>query len=628
MSIKNELVRVSVSLLVALILAGCESAVVTDRVDSNASESNQSPDELATPDLFRGEANFDANCTTCHGANGDSIFNPIAINSCLTADCSSIETLSEYIDQNMPQGNATACTLNGEDSCALTVAAYIFNGFTTDSPDPIIKATDGIQSPLARLTNNEYVNSIRTLLDLDQDSANMDAAVGTLATDSVVKGLTSDSSTQLLTQISMSGYALMADAAGDDFLDQVVLENDLKSKLGCGNQSSIQACAENFGTDLISKAYRRPSTADDEATVTSIYETFEEHNETHGRPLSDFELQLSTVKAILKFVFLSPEFLLIVESGEITAANSNAASTTLTDYEIATRMALFLAGTLPDDALLNDAKNGRLSNASVRAEHADRLMNSDVGINQFNTLILNWLGIDPSLADEASIADMTAFIEDWFTTEAPFSDLYQAPVSVENINGSRTEMPVGVLGLQAFVASHTSFPTPSFITRGVFFVERLLCEALPDDIPADALDAGELTPVEVFFQHANQDCATCHKVVDNYGAAFQQFDAETSLFSGAQDFGTSFDLYDIGDVTTSVSTLSDLGQVAGSSNRASGCMADLWYRHSLRRDIDSSGKDDDPLIQLQLAWLDSGAKSMKDLLRAIVTSDRFITLYY
>ena len=50
---------------------------------------------------------------------------------------------------------------------------------------------------------------------------------------------------------------------------------------------------------------------------------------------------MAALEAIIQYIFVSPEFVLIVERGE--PGNNNPTSRPLTDFEIATRMALFLA---------------------------------------------------------------------------------------------------------------------------------------------------------------------------------------------------------------------------------------------------------------------------------------------
>ena len=596
----------------------------------------EEPPVIEALDLALGKLNFEETCAGCHGVTGQLIGNAINPDNCQVADCSSLEALSGYIDSYMPLGNADQCTLDGEGSCAATTAAYILNGFSTEpagsepppNEPPPIGPVMPVQSPLARLTNEEYVNSIRTLLNLRGDSSNINDARDSLVPEAIVKGLTNDAETQTMTQLRLSGYSTMAMAAADDFLTDVRSGDHLDDLLNCesSNAQSAKLCIEEFSNELISKAYRRPLNDGDTAIISGLYDDVVSLYEDAGIEANDIETRMAALEAIIQYIFVSPEFVLIVERGE--PGNNNPTSRPLTDFEIATRMALFLAGTLPDEELLADASAGLLGDADVRLGHAERMLNSETSTSQFVTLVRNWLGVDETVAGPDEIEKVNDFLEDWFTSEGSFSDLYQSPVSVEHVSGIETTEPVGVLGLRGFVASHTISPTPSFITRGVFVVEQLLCEALPDDIPDEALESGDLTPVQVFEEHAQQACATCHQVFDNYGAAFQQFDAETSLFDPAsQDFGTSFDLFDIGDVTQTVSNLGDLSFSLAASQRASGCMTELWYRHSLRRNVDAQGNDDLELQLLMDAWSASGNRSMKALLRSVVASDYLVTLY-
>lgn len=633
---KKQTVRVIVSYIVLFALSACGGGG-SGGVSDAQSEFETDSSEIAA--LVTGRRNYEATCMGCHGSNGVTIARTIDPENCQVADCSSIDTLANYISTYMPITDPQACTLGGEDNCASTTAAYILNGFSAEIDDepfePTSPADESVPSPLARLTNDEYVNSVRTLLGLADDSSQVNAARASLASESQVNGLTSDSGTQTLTQLTLGGYSTLAIAASNDFLAPIESKSELEDFLGCPalienieTSAPTRTCVEEFSKILVKKAYRRQNNDDDADNISRIYDNVIAFNEAAGNALFDITAHKVTLQSILQFIMLSPEFLLIVERGNTDTDNGNALSKKLSDHEIATRMALFIAGTLPDDELLAAADAGLLEDVDIRLQHADRMMNSDIGIIQFTNLLNNWLGIEESLAETADINDLQAFIKSWFVDEKLFSELYQASVAVQHVDGTLSMQPVGVLGMRAFVASHTSFPTPSFINRGAFVVERLLCAALPEDLPDGALDGETGSPLDVFLNHAQQPCATCHQVFDNYGAAFQQFDAETSLFDpSSQEFGSSFNLFDIGDVSTSVSGVDDLGFTLGSSQRASACMAELWYRHSTRRNIDTQGNDDQELRRLVNTWEESDGKSIKALLRSIVASESFITLY-
>lgn len=576
-------------------------------------------------DLTLGKIDYEANsCLTCHGSDGAGL-TPIVVAACNHTDCTDMTALALYIADTMPKGNATSCNLSDEDihtSCAATTAAFIANNFLTGE-EPVPQTT--VLTPLARLTNDEFVTSALTLLDLETNSA-IETATEALGSESDILGLANDSATQLLSQVAVSGYVNMIDTLVDSYFEGVNTNNDMRAKYGC--EGTVLACSITKASEIAEKAFRRSLTEDELASMTALSSAVTEYYSELGVEGDQFNTlaHQTRFRSMMHYVLMSPDFLLMIEQGsDETDSNGDVY---LSSQEIANRMAFFLTGNLPDDLLLAAAAEDSLSDPDVRAQHADRLLQTALSEQQVAKLLKGWFGVKAGEADAASVDMFDAFISDWVTNEKAFSELYQAPVEVNHLDGASSTEPLGVLGLNAFVASHTESPTPSFITRGVFVVERLLCEHLPDDIPADALDSEGLTPIEVFEVHAQDPCASCHRVFDNYGAAFQQFDAETNLFvPDNSDFGNMFDLYDIGDVTNEITDLSELSTEIGFSDQAPACMTELWYRHALRRNVDLDDADTQALELLIGEWSASGDMNIKSLLRSIVTSDVFITLY-
>ncbi len=77
--------------------------------------------EVAVPDLNNGEQEYRSMCVGCHGANGDG-------DTHIDGDEFNLASLTELIDDEMPEGNAGNCV----DECAVDVAAYILNGYSSD----------------------------------------------------------------------------------------------------------------------------------------------------------------------------------------------------------------------------------------------------------------------------------------------------------------------------------------------------------------------------------------------------------------------------------------------------------------------------------------------------------------
>ena len=133
-----------------------------------------------------------------------------------------------------------------------------------------------------------------------------------------------------------------------------------------------------------------------------------------------------------------------------------------------------------------------------------------------------------------------------------------------------------------------------------------------------------MDPADVFAIHDQSPCATCHHVFDNYGAALQRFDVETSLYDPTNDWlGDSFDLSPVGDVAGPVGDPGALGHVIGASQQAAQCMTELWYRNAIRRDTLAGDVDKSVIEELFGAWQSSGDMSLLTLLEEIVAREDF-----
>lgn len=493
----------------------------------------------------------------------------------------------------------------------------------------VIKYEPGLApTQLARLTNEEFMSSAQALLGVPQDAQSLQDARVSLVAEPLIGGLNNDAKTQLLKQLTVASYSNVASAATDALVDGVTTTGELAALLECSEPSDLSGCTKTYGAQLLERAFRRPVTPSEVQTVEALVDQLDALLQEKAPEPNSLEAHILRLRTVVRYVLLSPDYLLLVEKGVTDTPEDVTTVRPLTSHEIATRMAYFLSGGPPDDELLAAADADTLGDPEVRLAHADRLLKSDNGQTKVEQAILGWLGVNDTLVDAADIATLKSFVGDWFSEDKPFADFYQAPIGVSHLDGSETEEPFGVLGLNAFLGSHTTYPTPAFITRGVFVVERLLCLALPDDIPAEALEAGSQTDIEVFEVHDQQPCATCHQFFDNVGAGLHQFDAETGLYvPGPTELGSDFEISDQDGVLGVVDGVADLGDVIGNSDRGQSCMAELWYRSSKRRDLDPSGADAVNVDKLMDDWKATGDTSLRSLLRTIVSSEEFVTLF-
>lgn len=78
-------------------------------------------------DLVNGKSLYDAQCRSCHGAQGNGGVGPALNNSTSCPSCASHDTLWVEIRDTMPQQSPSSC----DEGCARDVASYIMNNFST-----------------------------------------------------------------------------------------------------------------------------------------------------------------------------------------------------------------------------------------------------------------------------------------------------------------------------------------------------------------------------------------------------------------------------------------------------------------------------------------------------------------
>jgi len=661
----------------------------------------------------------------------------------------------------------------------LDAVDYVLNN---DDPNGSEVVSGNTVTPLARLTNDEFISSMKDLLGLRDRSANIESVLSSLPPESDVAGLASDSSVQTINQSTISGLSTSAMAAAEDFLAlsndspedamdcasfgnlenvaegksasqssryrsstdaelavdgdtngdfyagsvmhtksgeqewwQVDLGNnqrishiELFNRINCCSErltdfyilvsensfnsnaslddllndpnvtsihhaTDVQAsktidintrgrylrvqlassetplamaevqvfaesdrvydyddCLEDFGSDLLARALVRDLSNEETSGIRTLIETVNDN--LFGVVFSDSdEARRLKLGAMISYVFVHPEFLFLAEEGDGNTGQVNGNETSsLTSEEIARRLSYFLTGSTPDELLSADAKAGKLTDPFVREDHIDRLLNSSKVEEYYFKLVSGWIGIDEAKSTPEDVQNLNEYILNWISNEQSFAQFYTGSFNVKLTNNSTSSMPVGILGAKAFVESHTSFPTGGFINRGKFVTSRLLCADLPDDIPAEAFEENADDTVALFHNLADQPCATCHKVFDNYGAQFQEFDDETSLFTANDSlYGDSFTLFEIGDIFGELDgTVTSLANTVANSDTAASCMSELLFRNAFRRSVNESENFDIALIDTYVSeWFNSDTSSLKSLLKTIATSDSFVMIY-
>ncbi len=317
-------------------------------------------------------------------------------------------------------------------------------------------------------------------------------------------------------------------------------------------QVDEQQCATQILTRLARRAYRRTATDADVATLMPFFET--------GRRERDFE---GGIQKALERVLVAPEFLFRVERDAVDVAPGTAYH--LSDFELASRLSLFLWSSIPDDELLGVAEAGRLRDPGVLEQQTRRMLADARATALVDNFASQWLqlrrirGVAPDADvfyefDENLRADMERetllFLESHLREDRGIRELLTADYTFVNERLARHYGIPGVYGERfrrialdaserggllghASLLTLTAYPTrTSPVLRGKWVLDNILGlppPPPPADVPALEKNDGarEVRSIrERMEQHrASPACAGCHRIMDPPGFALEHYDA-------------------------------------------------------------------------------------------------------
>jgi mono/diheme cytochrome c family protein len=323
--------------------------------------------------------------------------------------------------------------------------------------------------------------------------------------------------------------------------------------------ASEGGCARQILTTMARRAYRRPPTAQDLATLMAFFD--------EGRKDATFD---DGIEYALRFLLASPQFLVRAEREPANVRPGQPYR--ITDLELASRLSFFLWSSIPDDELITVASQGRLSQPGVLDQQVRRMLGdprSDALVTNFAQQLLylrnlpatspdgifypNWDDeLRQSLKRESelffeSIIREDRNVVDLLTANHTFvNERLARHYGIPGVYGSRfrrvtlpPEMDYrrGLLGKGSFLAvTWTQNFRSSPVKRGVWVLENILGTPPPEPLPnVPALedtksdDGKVLTLREQMTRHrASPVCAGCHKIMDPIGFALENFDADAS----------------------------------------------------------------------------------------------------
>ncbi len=300
---------------------------------------------------------------------------------------------------------------------------------------------------------------------------------------------------------------------------------------------------------LLPRAFRRP-VEDHEVDRVAAFVSGELNRGT---------LFQEAIEVGLTYVLTSPDFLYLLEPGDAAATRR------LNDYELASRLSYFLWSSMPDDELFALAESKALRKPHVLRQQVTRMVADEKAIALTDGFAAQWLrtseflnftpdsriyrGFDPRLRDDM-VGETKAFFREVLTKQLSIVDFLDSDFVMANerlagfyglppVKGDdfrRVPLPAdsprgGLLGQAGVHLLGSDGIRTKPVTRGVYIREVLFNDP-PAPPPPNAgeiepnIEGERLTVRDRLLQHQQiEACANCHRGIDPYGLALENFDA-------------------------------------------------------------------------------------------------------
>ena len=426
---------------------------------------------------------------------------------------------------------------------------------------------------------------------------------------------------------------------------------NLGTFLPCG---ASDACVQSFIRNRVSRAFRRPVTDTEVASLMSLY---------HMGATDDVA---TGVGLVIEAALQSPSFLYRTELGAPVAGGPNG-RVSLTAYELATAISFALLDSVPDDTLWKKADDQSLLTSRVLSGEIDRLLalpevQENLG---YNTGF--WLGVErlhqteketsagyfpeftPALKQELYDSSRL-FVRD-ILTRGKVTDLLTSSRMYVNDDLARIyglpggmgtdlvavdltlpERAAGILTQPAVLAAFSRPDRGDPIHRGLFVYNSIICGTTLPEPPANALaiaatfptDASERELANLRATNPN-GCGTCHGLFDPLGLATERYDP-IGRYHATDKNGAPIDasavLTNLGaDVDGPITGLPDLVDKLTTGRRVSDCAATNMAEFVLGRSVVTDNSCSLQESRNQLA----ASGSFRDYFRALLTSPGFLT---
>ncbi|QOY90545.1 DUF1592 domain-containing protein [Paludibaculum fermentans] len=324
-----------------------------------------------------------------------------------------------------------------------------------------------------------------------------------------------------------------------------------RAKVLICDPNSGPACQDRIVTNLARRAYRRPVTRTEVASLLKFVALAKEHGQS-----TEQGIQLA-----LQAILVSPNFLFHIERDPNPA--DPGAVHPVSGVELASRLSYFLWSSMPDDELLALGESGKLRAPGVLDAQVKRLLADPRSAALADSFAAQWLEIrnldvvkpdpqkfpdwNPELRD-AMRMETSLFFDHVLRQNRPMADFLDAKYTFLNERLAKHYGIAGVSGpefrrveltsdqrggilSQASVLTVSSYPTrTSVVIRGKYVLQEILGAPPPppppDVPPLDEAAVGtSLSLRQQMEKHrSNAVCASCHSKMDPLGFGLENYD--------------------------------------------------------------------------------------------------------
>jgi mono/diheme cytochrome c family protein len=314
---------------------------------------------------------------------------------------------------------------------------------------------------------------------------------------------------------------------------------------------------------FMARAWRRPVKDEDVALYSDLFSKY--------RPeFTSFE---ETIIEVLATVLAAPEFLYLIQRDSGDQANG---STTVSNFELASRLSFFLWSSIPDAPLLELALEGTLKNPEVLHSQIKRMLVDSRSQRFSQNFMEQWLGLEAlktviidqikfkgydDLFKENILKEPLTFFEEVLKKNRSIMDFLHSDYLMINealarhygipeVYGQEFRKVAvgpesnrgGLLTTAAVMTMNSTGVDSNPLKRGIWLLERILYDPPPPPPPnvpeVDLTDPRilSMTQKERMADHRNQAaCRSCHAKIDPWGIALENYDAIGSYRTTIKD---------------------------------------------------------------------------------------------